>query len=68
MNFGLTIILNLLIVVCIADKLHEISDFWNFSGFRGATSAALASGQAKITITRRHASFVSAVFYFAKSK
>ena len=68
MNFGLTIILNLLIVVCIADKLHEISDFWDFSGFRGATSAALACGQAKTTIRQRHAAFVSAVFYFAKSK
>ena len=67
MNFGISIILKLLIVVCIADKLHKISDFWDFSGFSGATVAALASGQAKTTITRHHAAFSSAVFYFAKS-
>ena len=43
MNFGFTIILKLLIVVFIADKLHKISDFWDFSGFRGATGAVHAS-------------------------
>ena len=68
MNFGFAIILKLLIVVCIADKLHKISDFWDFSSFRGATVVALASGHAKTTITRHHAATASAVFYFAKSR
>ena len=68
MNFGFTIILKLLIVVFIADKLYKISDFWDFSGLRGANGAGLASGQAKTTITQRHTTTASAVFYFAKPK
>ena len=39
MNFGFTI-LKLLIVVCIAEKLHKISDFWDFGGFMGTISTA----------------------------
>ena len=64
MNFGFTIILKLLIVVSIADKLHKISDFLDFSG----QGAPPAPGQAKTIITRQPTTTAAAVFYFVKSR
>ena len=36
--------------------------------YRGATGAARAPGQAKTTITRRHAAAAASMFYFVKSR